>query len=385
MKCQPGWRRVKCKRSCLTLPFIFLLASCASSKVTVKEPAELVDFKPTAKIEVRWKRNVGELGIAGLLPAVSADGVYVANADGELFRLDSISGKKIWKIDIGFKISGAVGAGDGLAVVGGLKSELVAFDKDGVVRWATKASSEILSAPQIVDGMVVVRTSDGRIAAFSAADGKRQWLYERATPTLIVRNHAGVLIQRGVVYAGFAAGKLAAINLLNGAVLWESTVSQPRGNTELERISDITSLPGVGGDSVCAIAFQGRLACFDSKQGVMQWSREVSSDKGLDVKLNQLYVSDTDSTILAMDRSSGSTLWKNDQLFMRQASAPYVLEKYVLVGDVGGYLHALSREDGSLVARIKTDGSPILFAPIALGKGLLLQTRDGGVYSVEIN
>jgi len=216
---------VKCNRFRVVLSLLLLLlAACSSSKVTVKEPAELVEFKSTAKMEVRWKRNVGLVGVAGLQPAVTSDGVYICNADGELFRLDPINGKKIWKIDIGFKISGAVGAVDGLVVIGGLKGELVAFDKNGKIIWISKASSEVLSAPQIAEGMVVVRTSDGRIAAYSVIDGKRQWLYERATPTLIVRSHAGVFIQRGVVYAGFAAGKLAAINLINGAVIWEVSV-----------------------------------------------------------------------------------------------------------------------------------------------------------------
>jgi len=376
---------VKWFRLAAVLPMLLMLSACFGSKLTGSEPAELRDFKPGATMEVRWKRNVGKVGYAGLQPAVTRDAVYVANADGELFRLDPVNGEKVWKIDSGIKISGAVGAGEGLVIIGGLKGGLFAFDEDGRLRWSTKVSSEVLSAPQIVDGMVVVRTSDGRIAALSAQDGKRQWLYERATPTLVVRNHAVVTIKRGIVFAGFAAGKLAAINLSNGAVIWESTVSQPRGNTELERISDITSVPVVDNEQVCAVAFQGRIACFDIKQGGMLWSRDVSSDKGLALMQNYLYVSDDKGTVLAMDKASGSTQWKNDQLLKRQVAAPYLMEKYVLVGDFEGYLHALSREDGSLLARIKTDGSPISYAAVTLGKGLLLQTRDGGVYSIEIN
>ncbi len=371
-------------RLAIVLPMLLILSACFGGKLTGREPAELRDFKSGATMEVRWKRNVGEVGTAGLQPAVTRDAVYVANAGGKLFRLDPVNGEQVWKIDAGIKIAGAVGAGEGLVIIGGLKSELIAYDEDGSLRWATKVSSEVLSAPQIVGGMVVVRTSDGRIAALSAQDGKRQWLYERATPTLVVRNHAGVTVKGGIVYAGFAAGKLAAINLSNGAVIWESTVSQPRGNTELERISDITSVPVVDNDSVCAVAFQGRIACFDIKQGGLLWSREVSSEKGLALMQNTLYVSDDKGIVLAMDKASGSTQWKNDQLFMRQVAAPYLMDKYVLVGDFKGYLHALSREDGSLLARIKTDGSPISYAAVALGKGLLLQTRDGGVYSIEI-
>jgi outer membrane protein assembly factor BamB len=230
-----------------------------------------------------------------------------------------------------------------------------------------------------------VRTGDGRITGLGAQDGKRQWLYERATPALIVRSHAGVVIQRGVVFAGFAAGKLAAINLKNGAAIWESGVSQPRGNTELERISDITSLPVVDDEQVCAVSFQGRVACFDIAKGVMLWNREISSDKGMTLLRKYLYVSDSNSAVLALDKASGSSLWKNDQLFMRSTSAPYALDNHVVVGDYKGYLHALNREDGSLAARMRTDGSPILFGPVALGDGFLVQTRDGGVYSIAIH
>jgi outer membrane protein assembly factor BamB len=364
---------------------LLFISACSSSTVLTREPAKLLDFKPVVKTEIRWKRNVGLLGNAGLTPAVTAEAVFVANADGELFSLNAISGKKNWKIDTGIQIAGAVGAGNGMVIVGGLKGEVFAFDENGKLLWASKVSSEVLSAPMVVDGMVVVRTSDGRIAALSAEDGKRQWLYERSTPSLVVRNHAGVVVRNGVVFAGFAAGKLAAINLNNGTVIWESAVSQPRGNTELERISDITSLPSIDNEIICAVAFQGRLACFDIKQGTMLWSREVSSDKGLELFQQYLYVTDEEGTVMALDKASGSTLWKNDQLFMRQVSAPFLLDNYVLIGDFEGYVHVLSRDDGSVLARISTDGSPILFAAMNLGKGLMLQTQDGGVYSIEIN
>ncbi len=363
---------------------LILLTGCSSTP-TGKEPAKLVDFKQGAIVEKRWDRNVGDVDYAGLRPAVTAEGVYAASSDGKLYKLDPVSGKKLWKIDCGFRVSGAVAAGDGLVLVGGLKSEVAAYDANGNLRWLTHVSSEVLSAPQISDGVVVVRSSDGRIAGLAAEDGKRQWLYEHSTPALTVRSFAGVLIRRGVVYAGFPGGRLAAINLASGSLLWEAAISQPKGNTELERISDITSEPVSDGVKVCAVAFQGRLACLDARQGAILWSREISSDKGLALSGNNLYVTDDEGTVLALDKSSGSTLWKNDQLFMRRVSAPLVTEKFVVVGDFEGYLHVLGRDDGSLLARKRTDGSPIRFAPAGLGKGLVLQTGDGGIYSEDIN
>lgn len=362
-----------------------MLAACSSDKPSV-EPAKLVDFQPRARIEALWNVDIGGAGQSVLFPAVTREAVFVGNAKGKLYRLDRKTGKEIWNADSGFAITGGVGAGDGLVLVGGEKGELAAFDDaSGKLKWQVTVSSDVLSPPRIADGVVVVRTGNQRITGLSAKDGGRLWLYERATPTLIVRSHASVVIRNGVVYAGFAAGKLAAIGLNNGVVIWESSVSQPRGNTELERISDITSLPVVDDAQVCAVAFQGRLACFDSAQGSTLWTRDISSDEGLAISGNAIYLTDTDSNVLALDKNSGSSIWKNSQLLLRKVTAPYPLDDYVLVGDFEGYVHALKSDDGSLVARYKTDGSAIVVSPVTLGDGALVQTSDGGLYYFVIH
>jgi outer membrane protein assembly factor BamB len=230
-----------------------------------------------------------------------------------------------------------------------------------------------------------VRSGDGRIAGLNVADGKRAWLYERSTPALVVRSHAGVTIQRGVIYAGFAGGKLVALKIADGLLLWEATVSQPRGNTELDRISDITSSPVVDDEQVCAIAFQGSVACFDVAQGNLLWSRDISSDKGMMLLRKYLYFSDAKGVVFALDKSTGSTVWKNERFSLRDSATPYALEKLLVFGDYEGYLHALFREDGKLAARINLDAGAIQAQPIALDDGLLVQTRLGGLYSLSLH
>ncbi|MEW6563684.1 MAG: outer membrane protein assembly factor BamB [Pseudomonadota bacterium] len=360
------------------------LASWAKSKSEGTMPAELTEFKPSATVEVRWQHSIGSGEGVALQPAVTREAVYAANAKGQIFRIDRNTGKETWHADAGFPVSGGVGTGEGLVFVGSAKGDVAAFDDQGKLRWKAKVSSEVLVPPQAADGIVVVRTGDGKVTGLSVADGKRQWLYERMTPALVVRSQAGVVIERGTVYTGFAGGKLAAIGLNNGSLLWEAVVSQPRGNTELERISDITSNPVLDDEQVCAIAFQGRLACFDPMQGNALWVRDLSGDKGLALLRRSLYITDSKGAVLAMDKGAGSSLWKNDRLLYRQTSAPFALDSYVLVGDLEGYVHVLSREDGAFAARLKTDGSPILTAPVALGTGVLVQTSGGGLYSIVI-
>lgn len=362
-----------------------LVAGCSSDKEQAN-PASLVNFSSSAKFEMRWKQSVGKMGLNVLQPAVTADAVVAANSQGEISRFELNSGKMIWRIDNGFAISGGVGRGDGLVLVGGEKGNVAAYEEQtGQLRWRSKVSSEVLSAPKFAEGVVVVRTGDGRIEGLDSKDGKRLWLYERATPALVARTNAGVTIRSGVAYAGFAGGKLAAIGLHNGVVVWESSVSQPRGNTELERISDITSLPIVDDSQVCAVAFQGRLACYDADRGGSLWTRDLSSDKGLTMSRKYLFLTDTVGTVLALDKLSGASYWKNDQMNLRRITAPLALDNYLLVADFEGYLHALNRDDGSFVARFRTDGSAIRSAPLAAGDGFLVQTSDGGLYFLAIH
>jgi len=372
---------------------LLVLGGCSSvdtvkgwfgSKKDGMEPAKLVEFGETAKFEVRWHADLGDSGASLLQPALTGNAIYGASGKGELTRVDRATGKQVWRVESGIAISGGVGSGDGLVLVGSDKGEVLAYGEDGKLRWKSKVSSEVLSAPQAAEGVVIVRSGDGRIAGLDAADGKRIWLYERSTPALVVRSHAGVTLQRGVAFAGFAGGKLAAMKIKDGSVLWEASVSQPRGATELERISDITSNPAADDEQVCAIAFQGRVACFDAAQGSPLWNRDIGSDKGMMLLRKYLYLSDAKGSVMVLDKTSGSTLWKNEQLFMRDTATPHVLGDFVVVGDYEGYLHGMNRENGSFAARVKLDGSAIQAAPIGLDDGLLVQTRDGGLYSLSI-
>lgn len=367
-----------------------VLSGCSADKPAgwvgkKDEPAELTEFTGTAKFKVRWFGYIGDSGENLLQPTLTKDAVYSVSGKGSLRRLDIATGRQLWRIESGHKISGGVGSGEGLVLIGSNKGDVLAYDENGKLRWMSKVSSEVLSVPQVADGVVMVRSGDGRIAGLDAADGKRIWVYERSTPALVVRSHAGVTIQRGVAFAGFAGGKLVAINIKNGEVLWETSVSQPRGNTELERISDITSDPVVDDEQVCAIAFQGRVACYDIAHGSPLWNREISSDKGMALLRKFLYLSDAKGSVIVLDKTNGSAMWKNDQLFMRDITPPFVVMDFVVVGDKEGYLHGLSREDGSYAARIKLDGGAIKASPIQLDNGLLVQTQSGSLYSLSIH
>ena len=276
---------------------------------------ELAPVKPTAQVTTVWRSSIAKGGDYVLVPARVGDTVYAAGRDGTIVRLDG--GRQVWKVNAGVTISGGVGASDKFVVVGSPKGEVHAFGVDGKPLWKSRVSSEVLAPPAIGEGVVLVRTSDSRIHALDTADGKRKWVYQRATPSLSLRSVAGPVMLDKAALAGFSGGKLLALSLANGGPLWEATVALPRGATELERIADVTSEPVLGAKQVCAAAYQGRLGCFDPASGNALWTRDISSIAGMDTDGRAIYVTDDKGAVHALDINTGASIWKQDKLQLR--------------------------------------------------------------------
>ena len=262
---------------------------------------------------------------------------------------------------------------------------MIALDAaTGEPHWRARVSSEVLSAPVVAGDVVIVRSADSRIFALDSRDGRRRWTYQRAVPSLSVRTAVGAVVSHGLVLAGFPGGKLAALAIANGGLRWEATVALPRGATELERVTDVVGLPWIADREACAVAYQGRIACFDLSNGNVLWSRPMSSTTGIDADVRFVFVSDEKGSVHALDRSSGSSVWSQDKLARRGLTAPIALGRQVAVGDVQGFVHFLARDDGGFVGRTATDGSPILANPVRLQGGFLVQTRNGGLYALSV-
>ena len=349
------------------------------------KPAPLVAFKPTAQPRIAWQANVGPAERTVFFPAVSGSTVYAAGAAGQIVGFDAKSGKPITRITAGQRLSGGVAASGSLILVGTAKGEVLAFDPSGKQMWKTQLAGEVLAPPAVEGALVAVRAGDGKIYGLDALSGKQRWVYQRATPALSLRSYSGVILERGAIFAGFPGGRLVGLNAQNGTVGWDSVVALPRGTTELERVADVMGLPVVDGDRVCAVAYQGRVACFDTQSGTTIWARDMSSVAGMDADHRGAYITDDKNAVIALDKANGGSLWKQDKLFGRGLSSPLAFGRYVIVGDYQGYVHLLSREDGSFAGRIATDGSAIGAAPVALDADtILVQTRNGGVFAIAV-
>jgi len=379
------------KRFVALLAAALTLAGCSSWNPLValgikaepaNKPTPLEPFSATVNPRAAWTVPVGKSGAYVLRPVIDAGRVVAASAEGSITAVEE-DGRVFARAETKKPLSGGLEAGEGKFVAGTIKGEVISFDVTGKILWTSTVAGEVISPPAVSRKTVVVRTADGRVFGLNVDDGKRKWVFQRATPSLLLRSEAGVLAIGGDVVAGYPNGKLIALDLEDGKLTWEATVTLPRGSTELERIADVAGLPVIDGGNVCAGAFQGKVACFEISSRNMVWSRDVSTARDLARDSKNIYVTDDTSAVQALDKNAGASVWKQDKLRYRRLTAPVVYEGYVLVGDGFGFLHVLSPADGIIIGRLATDGTAIN-SIVPAKSGLILQTAGGSLISVRL-
>jgi len=356
------------------------LVACSSNDDIEQMPAELVDFDSRIELDVLWSDNVGA-GADGrymlLNPAVFGERLYATDSEGQVTAYNRQDGDDLWETELDLPVSGGVGASAEQVLVGTYTGKVVALaTADGSELWRAQLSSEVLSAPQTNGQVVVVQANDGNLFGLNATDGKQLWLYDNAIPALTLRGTAQPLLVDSVVYAGFASGKILALNAADGTLMWEQRVGVAKGRSELERVVDVDGAPILVDDILYSASYQGRLVAVNRSTGRGIWSIDESTHTDLAAGNGHIYLVNADGFIRAYDAISGELVWENDQLLRRRLGAPQTFGNYLAVGDFEGYLHIFDQSSGEFVARRKVD-SEGLRAPMQSADGVLYVQGNG--------
>lgn len=374
-----------------------LLVACGGTKKP--QPASLTNFAPTLQANVAWKADVGrspkfEFGVGQFSPAVSGEAIYAASAAGAVSKINFADGRVIWRTQVGAPIVAGVatgsGASTGMSVVLNDRGEAVLIDTDGKILRRIALGGVALEIPVLLGSTMVARLADNRVAGWDIQTGARRWVIQRSLPPLVLHAQSGIrtlpqapeemtssVMGPSDLLVNMPGGRLVWLNVTTGAVRWESQVVTPRGANEVERIVDLLGAPTVDGPDVCVAAYQTMVSCFGAESGRRLWSRDVVASSPVAADTRFVYVSDDQSRLHALNRKDGATAWTIDNFQLRNLMTPVSWGRALWVADRFGYLHAVSREDGRLLARLSLDGGAPSGAIRTTRSGLLIQTQGG--------
>lgn len=340
-------------------------------------PAELAPNPATLGVRQAWSAQMGPVGFP-LSVQVNDRRVTLASGNGTVVSLDADTGAELWRAAVGTPLAAGVGSDGTRAAVVTRENELVAV-QDGRVQWRQRLAGQTYTPPLVAGGRVFVLGADRSVSAHDGATGRRLWTVQRPGEPLVLRQ-AGVILAVGNTLVVGQGGRLAGMDPLTGDIRWEAPIAIARGTNEVERLVDLVGPVSRVGDSVCARAFRAAVGCVDAATGNTRWTRRAQGTEGLAGDQRTVFGSEADGRLLAWQREDGQQAWSTDLLKWRGLTAPLLLGRSVAVGDAMGFVHLLSREDGSLSNRLATDGSAIAATPVQAGNTLVVVTRKGGVF-----
>jgi outer membrane protein assembly factor BamB len=354
--------------------------SMFGSGPTKPQPAELQPVTALVAARQTWATRVGQVNFP-LDTGVSGNSVAVASGDGTVALIDAQTGRDVWRLALNTPL--AAGAGnDGKVVAVVTKANEVVALQDGRELWRQKLGAQAFTAPFVAGARVFVLAADRSVNAFDGQTGRKLWTQQRPNEPLILRQ-SGVMLAVGDTLVVGLAGRLAGLNPSTGSIRWEAPIATPRGINDVERLVDLVGHVSRQGDVVCARAFQASVGCVNAARGNLLWAKPANGVQGLDGDDRFVFGTEADGNVIAWRRTDGERAWTTDRLRYRGLTAPVVVGRSIAIGDFTGYLHLLSREDGSLLNRLPTDGTAIAATPVLVGNTLVAVTQGGGVYGFQ--
>jgi outer membrane protein assembly factor BamB len=353
-----------------------------------QRPADLVEIEQQLELRKLWSVDVGDgqgSGLYKLQPLIADDLIFAASADGEVRAVELANGRTRWRQELEIALSGGVGHYEDSLYLGGSDGEVLRLDANtGEELWRTTVSGEVLAPPQGDGKIVVAQSYDGKLYGLDHETGERRWSYDSIVPVLTIRGTSTPLLSDGVVYAGFANGRVLAFSAANGSVIWEARIAIPQGRSEIERIVDVDGAMVLVGGELYVASYHGRVAALDIRTGRKIWQRNVSSFYGVSQGFGNVYVTEESGSITAYLRNGQGIRWQQEALAFRGLSKPVPVSSYLAVEDYKGFLHILSQVDGEFMARIRPDSDPARADMLSEGATLYLYTDGGKLMAYDI-
>lgn len=356
--------------------FVAALSAC-SSKPERPKPAELAPNAALLGVRLAWTARLGEVNFP-LQAQVNGTSVTLAGSDGTVAAIDAASGRDLWRGSVGAPIAAGVGSDGQRAAVVTTSNDLVVLSA-GKELWRHRMPAQVYTAPLVAGVRVFVLAADRSVTAFDGQTGRRLWSQQRPGEPLVLRQ-AGVLMAVGDTLVAGLAGRLVGMNPVNGSARWDAPIATPRGTNDVERLVDLVSGVSRMGDVVCVRAFQASVGCVNAARGAVLWSKPANGAFGVGGDDARVYGTEADGRVVAFRRDNGERAWSSDRLQYRGLTAPLAVGRSVAIGDSTGFVHLLSREDGTPLNRLTTDGTAVAAQPVLAGGTLLVVTRGGGVF-----
>ena len=265
-------------------------------------------------------------------------------------------------------------------------AQVVALDAGtGKEIWRTAVDTPIRAAPTVNGGRVFVITIENQVVALAENDGRKLWTYAGAsTPTVLLGGTAPA-VDGGVVVAALTTGELVALRTDSGTQLWLENVVATRRTEAAASLPDIAARPVIDKGRVYAVGQSGRMVAIDLRTGSVLWEVPIAGIYEPWIAGDFLYAVSVDSEAICVDVRSGRIVWvtqlpgfedeKRKKGRLVWAGPALASDRLILVGSNGQAL-SLSPYSGGVLGKVDLESSASL-VPVFANSTMYVLDDDG--------
>lgn len=366
------------KRIVVTLGALVLVASGYAQSMFRGDPAHSGTSAAQAPRQfhrVKWKFPTGDRIISS--PVWENKVLYFGGDDGNIYAVDSETGRQLWKRTTGGPAPCTPAVANGAVYAVSYDGKFYALNaQTGAIKWKFATEGErrfeakgihglqpknqtiadqydvFLSSPVVVQGAVYFGSGDGNLYALDATTGELKWKFK--TGDVI---HASPAYADGVLFVGSWDSYFYAIDAATGKEKWRFHGGEdPLIHNQVGFQSSAAVADGV----VYVGCRDSNLYALEAATGKEKWrfnnamSWVISSPA---VAQGKVYFATSDSSLYhVVDAATGKPILKQqDKAYM--FSSPSIAGDVVLIGVLNGTLQARDLKSGDALWDFQTETS----------------------------
>ena len=352
-----------------------------------------------------WTKNFGsgnsKRNVLISTPIVAYKVVFTIDADGVIKARRLDNGAEIWETklsplneddaDVSMKGAGLAEFDKKIFATTGF-GDVFALDMiNGKVLWRFQNETPIRIAPTVDNNLVFVQTIENELITLDAKTGEKLWNYKTTieTTTLVGGASPAYHKEKDIVVAAFSNGEIRTLKASTGTPLWANMLTSKKRINSLSNITTIKANPVIDKDTIFASSNNNILVALDIRTGQRIWEREIATHSQPWIAGKFLFVLSSNLELLSIEKSSGKILWNtivpltNEDLRGKTiANGPILVGNRLIITTSDGFLFAVSPYNGDIISYISI-GDNIELTPIAAEEVVIFTTSDADLIAYK--
>jgi len=260
--------------------------------------------------------------------------------------------------------------------------------KNGQEYWKRELNTPVRIAPRVAKGMIFLTTVDNQLFAIDATDGSIRWKHQGIQEIAGVHSAPMVAVRDEMVIVPYSSGELYAVDARNGNDRWRETLMTTKPTAGRSRIADMVASPIIHEDRVYVGSQAGVLAAIDLRNGARLWEEELPGIQHMWRAGGYLFITTMDRRMLSVYMPDGRIRWTQTLPGHGELEpegywiGSLTVSGQLLVFGSHGEVLKLNPADGAIVSHHDYP-SEVMHVPSVVNGGMFAVSRDATLYWME--